>query len=205
MRYLSVNQGPEIARSSARDFLRLNSLFLLILLAAAARFAQSAATPKLERRKLAQPTEFQGYLCAVGYAWFFPDGKLQSCTVARETHFGEARAPTGSWIRLGNDGTPSLLVVKHDTQISGFLGRGGGFGGGEGYTTSFYPNGQLELCWLSGDQVVQGVPCAGATFTADIFGGGAGTYFYQSGKLKSCKLAKDYANLHRGDRFVQST
>jgi len=83
----------------------------------------------------------------------------------------------------------------------------GQLGPSEGAATGFYPSGKLKICFLAGDQTVQGVPCMTAGFIG-MFGDGArrdgGAQFYESGKLKSCTLARDYASHHRGDRFLQT-
>jgi hypothetical protein len=164
----------------------------------------AASRPKTYRKTLDQPTVTQGYSCARGYAWFYADGHLASCTVSIETAFGQARAPAGSWVRLTPDGAPSLLVVRHDTRILDYNCRGGGLGGPEGYTTAFYPSGKLKVCWLAGDQDVQGIPCMGASFFADVFVGGAGVSFHESGKLRTCKLSRDFRSLRRGQHIVQA-
>jgi hypothetical protein len=67
---------------------------------------------------------------------------------------------------------------------------------------AFYPSGKLKQCYLAGDQMVQGVPCMSGGFFGDGRGGGA--QFHENGKLKSCKLTKDFGAWHKGDRFVQT-
>jgi hypothetical protein len=53
--------------------------------------------------------------------------------------------------------------------------------------THFHPNGQLRLCWLSRDEVIQGVPCSRATFLGEFFGRKyATTEFHEDGALASC-------------------
>jgi antitoxin component YwqK of YwqJK toxin-antitoxin module len=74
-------------------------------------------------------------------------------------------------------------------------------GTSEGSVVAFYPSGKLKQCYLAGDQVVQGVPCMSGGFFGDGRGGGA--MFNENGKLKSCKLTKDFGAQHKGDRFVQ--
>jgi hypothetical protein len=74
-----------------------------------------------------------------------------------------------------------------------------------------YPSGKLNLCYLAGDQVVQGVPCR---HEESILGVAYGLLvkhpndpdieFYESGKLQSCTLSRDYASQHRGDHFTQT-
>ncbi len=56
---------------------------------------------------------------------------------------------------------------------------------------AFHTNGRLQLAWLSGDQVVQGIPCMGATFWRDVAGGGVGVHFASNGRLIRAKLSRD--------------
>lgn len=155
---------------------------LLVLLAA------SGAVHTL-RRDLKAPQEFQGYPCAAGYAWFFDDGRLESCTISREITFGELRAPEKSWITLSEEGAPRLLWLPHDAQVKGWLCRGGA--SEHSYSIAFYPNGKVKTVWLAADTVIDGVPCMRATFAADVFGGGVETDFHENGKLQGCKVARD--------------
>ena len=166
------------------------------------------AGPAVYENTLQLPAEIQGYPCAKGYAWFYTDGKLQRCSVSRETVFGEALIPAGSIIDLEGTGRPKGAMMAHNTLIAGVKCMGGNWllGPSEGAMTGFYPSGKLEQCWLAGDQSVQGVPCMTAGFIG-LFGDGArrdgGAKFYESGKLESCTLAKDYGGKQRGDHFQQ--
>jgi len=154
------------------------------------------------RKKLDQPVEIQSYPCAKGYAWFFADGKLSSCTVSRDAAFGEATIPAGSWITLLPDGRPRIAQMKQDTKVAGVTCMGGSWlGPSEGAMTAFYPSGKLEGCYLAGNQTVQGVPCMNGGIFGDGLGTGVG--FYENGRLKSCKLTEDFGSQHKGERFVQ--
>jgi hypothetical protein len=160
--------------------------------------------PHTSRKTLDQPTEIQGYPCDKGYAWFFDDGRLSRCTVTRETAFGEARIPAGTYIALNPDGTPSFIQMSHDATILGLICQGGSLlGSGEASVVAFYPSGKLKVCYLAGDQSVQGVPCAAGGLLATLNGVEPGVLFYESGKLRACKLAKDYGAQRKGERFVQ--
>ena len=164
---------------------------------------QAAAAPRNHRKTLDRPTEIQSYPCAKGTAWFFADGKLEHCTVARDVTFGEATIPAGSWITLLRDGKPRIAQMTHDAPVLGYTCMGGSLlGSSEGAMVAFYPSGKLKQCYLAGDQAVQGVPCMSGGFFAD--GRGGGTQFYESGKLKSCKLTKDFGKQRKGERFVQT-
>jgi len=161
-----------------------------------------------QRTKLQQDTEMQGYPCAKGYAWFYADGKLESCAVSREFVFGEAKVPVGSIVSLLQDGRPRYAMMARDSEVAGVKCSGGNrlLGPSEGAMTAFYPSGKLEQCWLAGDQVVQGIPCMRGGFLG-LFGDGArrdgGVKFYESGKLESCTLARDFGEKRRGDHFQQ--
>ncbi|MGA3081796.1 MAG: hypothetical protein ABSD44_10490 [Terracidiphilus sp.] len=164
-----------------------------------------AAPPHTYRKTLDQPTGIQGYPCAKGYAWFFDDSRLSRCTVAREIPFGEASIPAGSYIGLNPDGTPNLVQMSHGAPVLGLICQGGGWlGPGEGAMVAFYPSGKLKLCYLAGDQTVQGVPCASGGFFASLTGVDPGVSFDESGRLRACKLAKDFGAQRKGERFVQA-
>jgi antitoxin component YwqK of YwqJK toxin-antitoxin module len=194
-----------------KRLLRLTSFALLILVAAGCGVTQaenSQSRPVTHRAKLQQDTEIQGYPCAKGYAWLYADGKLENCAVSKEVAFGEAKLPVGSIIALEWTGTPKYAMMEHDSEVAGVKCGGGNrlLGPSEGAMTDFYPSGKLKLCYLAGDQVVQGVPCMRGGFLG-LFGDGArrdgGAKFYESGKLESCTLAKDYGGKRRGDHFQQ--
>jgi len=167
-------------------------------------FSTAWAQPKLQtyRKALDRRTEIQGYTCATGVAWFFSSGRLNRCTLAKETAFGVAVVPVGSIVTLREDGKPEFAFLSRDTWIAGTKCRGGSWlGPGEGASTAFYPSGKLKQCFLAGDQTVQGVPCMNGGLFGD--GIGSGILFYETGRLKSCKLAEDFDVLRRGERFVQ--
>jgi len=167
----------------------LLSLFL------AAASTMSAANDSV-RKQLKSSEEFQGYSCAPGFAWFFNDGRLANCTVSRETAFGEITIPAGSEIFLAPDGRPRSVFLAHDARVNGYLCRGGK----RAWSTALYPSGKLKTCWLAEDTVVDGVPCMRAGFVADVFGGGAATDFQEDGRLRACKLARDFK---LGDRVFR--
>ncbi|MDR3746375.1 MAG: hypothetical protein P4K80_09625 [Acidobacteriaceae bacterium] len=172
--------------------------FLLVLISAG--WAQRPAT---HRTTLRQDTVIQGYPCAKGYAWFYADGRLERCSVSRETTFGEAKIPVQSIIVLLPEGGPKYAMLNRDTVIAGSTCRGGGLlGPSEGAMTAFYLSGKLKQCWLAGDQIVQGVPCRSGGLFGDALG--EGVKFYESGRLNSCKLSQEFASQHRGDRFIQA-
>ena len=78
-----------------------------------------------QRTKLTEAREIQGYPCAKGYAMVYPSGKLASCSVSRETAFGEALVPAGSIIGLESTGKPKGAMMAHNTVIAGVRCGGG--------------------------------------------------------------------------------
>jgi len=178
------------------------TLFFAVLLSCLIQVELAATPPATNHKMLDQPSVIQGYPCDKGFAWFFLDGRLQRCTLARAMSFGEARVPAGSMITLLPDGRPNFVQLSHSAPVAGYLCMGAGWMGvAEGSTTAFYPSGKLKQCYLAGDQMVQGVPCMNGSLVGDGRGGGA--QFYESGKLRSCRLTRDFGAMHRGDRFVQ--
>jgi hypothetical protein len=170
----------------------MQGLMVGIVLCGLASAGLAANEAELQRKTLAQSTQTQGYECAKGYAWFYANGRLKECAVARDTNFGVARAPAGSWINLTRDGKPDFLFLVRDTNILGYQCRGGNrlLGPTEGAKTGFYPSGKLKYCWLTDDREVQGVPCAGSS----MFSGKSEVDFYEDGRLKGCKLAKNHGS-----------
>ena len=164
----------------------------------------ASGQPEATRRHLAGNTTIQGYPCAKGYAWVFPDGRLSRCTVSIDTSFGEAQIPKGSIIELWSDGTTDYVLLAHSAKIAGFLARGGGpLGPAEGSITRFYRSGKLRSLYLVHDQVIQGVPCRSGSWAilTDPINGGNFVEFYEDGKLKSCKLTRDFEGQIRGKRL----
>lgn len=173
----------------------------------------SQSRPVTHRTKLKQDTEIQGYPCAKGYTWFYADGKLSECAVSQETQYGDALIPRGSVIYLTPDGRTEIAMLQHNTEIADVKCSGGNWllGPSEGAMTSFYPSGKLKLCYLAGDQMVQGVPCRHEESILGVAYGIAVKHpndpdieFYESGKLESCTLAKDFGGKRRGEHFQQA-
>ncbi len=177
---------------------------LLVILIAASILAVAAGAPETYRKHLDQPTVIQGYLCARDYAWFFKDGRLSRCFVSRDFDVGETRVPEGSIVDLWPNGGLHYVTMKHDTLVSGVRCSGGGLlGPAEGAITVLFLSGKLKLCYLAGDQTVQGVPCASGGFWKATTGHDQAVEFYEDGKLKSCRLSRNFGGHKRGDSFLQ--
>lgn len=166
--------------------------------------AACAAIPALTRQKLAEDRIIQNYPCAQGWAWFYPDGSLRQCALARPTTFGAAQVPAGSIIVLTPDGKPHHVFLSRDWTIAGYQGMGPGWlPVAEGSITAFYPSGRLQSIYLVADQTIQGVPCRGGQWGifTDPFGGGNHVEFYENGNLRACKLTHDYKGRKSGHRI----
>lgn len=163
------------------------------------------AQPQTTRKTLDQPTTIRGIPCDKGYAWFFSGGQLQKCTITREMPFGEITIPAGSWITLTEDGKPAFVQMPHDASMLGLKCQGGGpLGPSEGSVIALYPSGKLKACFLAGDQTVQGVPCSHGGFFSTVSGPDPGVYFYESGKLRQCRLTADFRGQRKGELFKQA-
>ena len=158
-----------------------------------------------QRKTLDQPREINGIACAKGYAWFYPDGRLQRCTTSREIAVGVAQVQRGSIVVLLADGRPDYVMMRHDAAIGEVECRGGNWmlGPSEGAMVALYPSGRLKQCWLAKDQVVQGVPCMNGGMLGDGATREGGVKFRESGKLESCTLAKDFGGKRKGELLVR--
>lgn len=180
---------------------RISFFLIVTLFFLGSAMAEDTQRDSATARRLKADTEIQGYPCAAGKVWYYVQGGLRSCKVSREAAFGEARIPEGSAIYLSSDGKPDFALLSRDTTIHGYLCRGHG----HDYSTAFHPDGALKVCWLAADQEVQGIPCMQASLLSDVFGGTVGVYFYNSGKLQTCKLSRDASiqdrKLKRGEHI----
>jgi hypothetical protein len=164
-----------------------------------------AAEPNAIRDKLTHNTAIQGVPCGRGYAWFYPSGALNQCSLSGEWKVADARLPKGSIVVLRPDGTVHHVMLSRETVIGGYPAEGGGWlGPGEGVTTAFYPRGQLQSLYLAKDQIVEGVPCQGNAWSllTDPVGDGGQVEFDENGRLRSCKLSRNYEGALRGQRIV---
>jgi hypothetical protein len=160
------------------------------------------AGPKLVRSKPAQPAEIDGVPCAAGYV-FREDGtgRLHQCRLDRDAVVRNADLKKGTTVAFNPDGSIRYIFLPGTTLVGEHSCRGGG----HDWSTQFHPNGELRLCWLSRDEVIQGVPCSRATFWGEFFGRRYATAeFHDNGSLSSCvaSAAADVAGRHyaAGDR-----
>lgn len=165
--------------------------------------AVSASAQAPERRKLHHGAMVDSYPCAKGYAWFYANQKLKSCTVAVEIPFGSVTIPAGSIIDLTPEGKPALVQMSHETLLNGYRCQGGSLlGAGEGPVVAFYPDGKLREFFLAADQTIDGVPCAHGGLVTSTLHGDPSVQLDPDGHLKSCRLADNYGSLLKGERYV---
>jgi hypothetical protein len=166
----------------------------------------SASEPNALRNKVARDTTIQGYPCAKGEAWFYPDGSLNQCTLSRPAAIGgDLSVPRGSVIELWPDGAAHYLMLQHPTVLAGYRVRGGTrVGFSRGATTAFYSTGELRSFYLVSSQTIQGIPCRGGVWNTytDPTGGASMVEFYRDGKLESCKLSRGFAGFDAGQRIT---
>lgn len=181
-----------------------SSTLLLLLFATLAAFA-APPQPPLTRKHLRADTLIQTYPCAKGFAWFYRDGSLNRCFVSRDTSFGEAHIPKGSVIELWPDGATNYAMLAHDATVAGYYVSGGSLlGPAEGAIVSFYRSGKLHTAYLVHDQTIQGVPCRGSQWSlfTDPVNGGNYIVLYPDGKLRACKLTRDFGGQTYGHRLT---
>ena len=162
---------------------------LLTLVPAAAPTGPQDAAPKVIRTKTAERLDVDGVPCAAGYVFQEEaSGRLHQCKLDRDAVVHNADLRKGSTVALKPDGTIRYVFLPGTTMVGEHSCRGQG----HGWMTHFHPNGELQLCWLSRDEVIQGVPCSRATFLGEFFGRKyATTEFHENGALASCVASAD--------------
>jgi hypothetical protein len=165
------------------------SVIALTLLPAAVPAGAQETTPKAVRSKPASPVEIDGVPCAAGYVFTFEGtGRLHQCGLDRDAVVHNAGLRKGTTVALNPDGTIRYVLLPGTTMVGEHSCRGQG----HGWMTHFHPNGELRLCWLSRNEVIQGVPCSRATFWGEFLGGKyATTEFHDNGRLSSCIVSAD--------------
>jgi hypothetical protein len=132
-----------------------------------------------------------GILCAPtekATTFLYQSGHLESCPLATDADFFGHQLPKGSWVTLTELGRPRHVWLSRDTRLQGHMCKGTGRGG---WSTAFHPGGQLELCFLSTEEVIGGVPCRKGNFWGEITGG-VSVVFYESGQLRECGAARSF-------------
>jgi hypothetical protein len=183
-------------------FFAVVPVIALTLLAASVSAGAQEAKPKIVRSKPSTPVEIDGVPCAAGYVFREEGtGRLHQCRLDQDAVVRHAELKKGTTVALNPDGSIRYVFLPGTTMVGEHSCRGAG----HGWMTHFHPNGELRLCWLSRDEVIQGVPCSRATFWGEFFGGKyATTEFHDNGSLSSCvaSAATDVGGRHyaAGDR-----
>ena len=167
----------------------LASAFIFALAPAVGPAAGQATEPRIVRSKPAAAVEIDGIPCAAGYVFQEEaSGRLHQCKLDRDAVVHNADLRKGSTVALKPDGTIRYVFLPGTTMVGEHSCRGQG----HGWMTHFHPNGELQLCWLSRDEVIQGVPCSRATFLGEFFGRNYATAeFHENGALASCVASAD--------------
>ena len=159
--------------------------------------AQAEFSGELTKLKLDQPTEIDEIPCEKE-ALLFPDGRLESCLLARDTIVSGHKFPAGSWPYFDPPGTLKCVFLARDYEVQGYLLRGEG----HNYQTCFHPNGWLRFGNLKEPTVIQGVPCRKSTFMVSMLKGASGVQFHANGRLKGCRLSEDIHSFKK-DKWIE--
>ena len=160
------------------------------LLALAAGHALPQEHTSLLRIKIEKDTTISGVHCAPtgrARAAIFSSGQLASCPLASDTVISNHRLAARTWVYLTEEGALRAVWLDHDVVLQGHLCKGTGY---QGWSTEFYPAGTLRLCYLTNETTIDGVPCRGASFWAELFGS-TQVVFHENGQLQSCSVARD--------------
>jgi hypothetical protein len=181
-----------------------NALLLLCLLSTIFGVC-FASEPNAIRDKILHDTTIQGFPCAHGIAWFYPDGALNQCTFSRPVTLGDLRVPRDSVVELWPNGAARYLMLPRPTVLDRYRVRATSrIGFARGTTTSFYRTGELRSLYLLRNQTVQTVPCSGGAWNtlSDPSGAETRVEFYPDGNLESCRLSRDFSGFRTGQRIV---
>jgi len=132
--------------------------------------------------RLARPEAIDGFPCAADWVHFHESGRLRAFYLGETATIQGHGIPEGTWVRLNPDLTLLSCSFPRDTEIEGYVCRGG-FGGSEGVTTGFHPGGRLSAFFPPEDIVIQGIPCRATPFGP--------IYLYENGNLRKFTLARD--------------
>jgi hypothetical protein len=132
----------------------------------------------LETGKLVETAVFDGYPCR---RWidFHPNGRVESCELARDATVAGHLLPEGTRLFLEPDGTLDDIWLGRDTVLDGIPCNGGGK-----IMVGFHPDGRLRYAFLSEDTVIGGVPCEASVFTE--------VSFHPDATLAGCKLSCEF-------------
>ena len=178
--------GARWSKSVRTILLSAIGLSLIVLFAYIEIGSKSENNEQSAKQISQEFTEIQG-ISASGPFGYYRNGKLKSCTLARDDTLSGQPLQAGTVVHLTEDGKLDWCFLQQDTEIQGHMCRGET----HGFMTGFHPNGQLRTAWLARDEVIQGIPCAKSRFLSSIFGGGDATRFHVNGQLSFCTLSDD--------------
>jgi hypothetical protein len=166
----------------------------------------AASEPNAIRNKLDSDKRIQGIPCARGTAWFYPDGALNECTLSRAATLGSVGVPRRSIVELWPNGAAHYVTISRRALVGGYRVMGGTrASSSSAVVTTFYPSGKLRSVYLAVDQNIEGVPCRGGSawnLLVDPANDTNYVEFFDDGKLKSCRLARDYEGYRNGQRLL---
>jgi hypothetical protein len=167
----------------------LAAVMALLSLAAAA-VTQGQQPEEVRRIALERDTVVRGIHCQATKrsAGFYTSGSLETCALAAETELFGHRFTPGTWLRFTVAGELKSAWLVRDTELQGYVCRGTGFGG---WSVDFHRSGQLRLCYLAHERVIQGVPCRRGSLWGEM-SGGVHVTFHESGALESCSAARHF-------------
>lgn len=117
---------------------------------------------------------------SLGKITYYKSGAVESICLSKDFALSIGVIPRGSKVFFNNDG--SLLRLESNKTINIY---GADFIATEKRQMLFYPETEtLKSAYLSVDSVILGVPCKASKATP--------VYFYPNGKIKSCKLSKNF-------------
>jgi hypothetical protein len=160
------------------------------LLAVAAGHGLPQERTPLLRIQIEKDTTIGGVRCAPtgrARAAIFSSGQLASCPLASDTVISHHRLAARTWVSLTEEGALRAVWLNQDAELQGHLCKGTGY---QGWSTEFYHAGTLRLCYLANETIIDGVPCRGASFWAEVFGS-TQVVFHENGRLQSCSVALD--------------
>jgi hypothetical protein len=166
-------------------------LLLTLLLATGVCTPLGAQSDAGLRFRIGQDTVIDGVRCGRtgrAYAVIYESGRLDECPIAADTVIAGHHFPHGTWIRLTDDGVLKSVWLLAPLTVQGLPCRGTGF---KGWAVTFHRSGRLSLCYLDEMAMIDGVPCAAATFLRELTGN-SGVSLREDGRLNSCRLGRDF-------------
>lgn len=172
--------------------MRMVAASLLLMLATSLGAQRSRASDDASQRvRLRADTTISGVRCGPtgrAYAVVHSNGQLDECPIAGDTTIAGHLLPRGTWLRLTDDGTLTSAWLPTPRMLQGIPCRGEGY---KSWAVNFHANGALALCYLDRAAIIDGVPCASASFLTELTGNSA-VSLRDDRRLRSCRLSRDH-------------